>query len=231
MGFHSYVAAVADRSLPMHRRRGAMASVVHRYSPLGFHATWSYLHTLGDLRKDEAALEYALDRLLTSRRALLADTAAFAAKRRVEKAQHRRRPQPDDLRYIGGIRWAGPDGHAVMFREAGIRFAAHRATPFPDMPQSDRALFGYVVATVENSVSAYLERDGDLDSTDWHKLHSKSAHLEDATRLFGYPRYDASAFRYFLELQWLAALVLNDHQASYGGLAYRPPWEHRSPEG
>lgn len=74
------------------------------YHPLGFHGTWAYLSTAGDLRNDEAALLRALEMLEASRVVWLTEMETFADRRRSEKSMHRRTPRQDESRYLRGWR-------------------------------------------------------------------------------------------------------------------------------
>ncbi|MFD2356156.1 hypothetical protein ACFSTC_53115 [Nonomuraea ferruginea] len=87
MGFGTYARRVRDRDLPFGRRFRALRAAVSCYHPIGFNATWSYLTTAGNLRRDELALIRALDMLELSRNAWLAEIDAFADRRRLEKAK------------------------------------------------------------------------------------------------------------------------------------------------
>ncbi|MER6095185.1 hypothetical protein ABT154_04880 [Streptomyces sp. NPDC001728] len=96
MSFGTYARRARDEGLPPARRHRALRSAVSEYCPLGFHATWAYLAVTArpspDLRRDPAALLRALDALEASRAVRTAGAAAFAARRRVEKAAGLRTP-------------------------------------------------------------------------------------------------------------------------------------------
>jgi hypothetical protein len=160
VSFGTYARRVRDCGLPYGGRYRALRCAAGHYCPLGFNATWSYLSTVGDLRAEENALLRALDVLELSRAVWLAETRAFAARRRAEKRQHRRPLAGAELRYLNGWRWPGPDGHHVMSREIGFLWGVHASAPFPEVPAADKGDLVYLDATIVGCISTYLHNGG-----------------------------------------------------------------------
>lgn len=134
MSFGTQARLARDRNRPLRERRSALRRAVGLYHPLGFRATWSYLAAFGNLRSDESALTQALEALETSRAAWLADVDAFAARRRIEKADHRRAPSAADRRRLSGLRWPGPDKAAATRHAVEFLWREHIADDFPEVP-------------------------------------------------------------------------------------------------
>lgn len=188
----------------------ALRCAVGCYHPIGFNATYSYLATAGNLRRDESALLRALDMLELSRNAWLAEVDAFADRRRLEKPKHRRSPLASEVRYLHGWRWPGPEGHRVMLREVGILWDRHATDPCPDVPTSVRHDLLELNATLAGCVSTYLRNDGTLGSG--HKATLLGC-LRKLRRHLHHPGYLSSvqdAFGYYSRLFNVAELVLND---------------------
>ncbi|RSN67571.1 hypothetical protein [Actinomadura sp. WAC 06369] len=138
MGFGTYARRVRDEAADPRARHAALRCAVGRYCPLGFNATWAYVtavaRPLPDVRRDVPALLRALDVLEASRSVLLAETAAFAAVRRAEKAAGRRTPRPADLAAFATPRWPGRTAPSRLGLVAAVadRHRWFRGLPFPD---------------------------------------------------------------------------------------------------
>ncbi|MEW1868694.1 hypothetical protein AB0420_11135 [Streptomyces caelestis] len=163
MSIRVYARRVRDRDLPFGRRYRALRDAVGCYCPLGFHGTWSYLRTAGDLRNDETALLHALEKLEASRTVWLREVESFADRRRTDKARHQRAPRQAEVRYLLGWRWPGPDGKQAMLGEVGRLWVAHCRSPFPDVPAGSKADLTELDTWLADCVSTYLAHDGDLD--------------------------------------------------------------------
>lgn len=97
MSFGTYARKVRNGDLPYGRRVAALRSCVQLYRPIGFHASLSFLEEIaGPFQRDEASLLRALDALMASRAAWLADVSAYAAMRRQAKRRGQRNPRPKD---------------------------------------------------------------------------------------------------------------------------------------
>ncbi|XVV17351.1 hypothetical protein ACQP2X_24130 [Actinoplanes sp. CA-131856] len=98
--FPAQAARVRDESLPLHRRMLALRECVLRFAPYGFRATWHHLLVSAGvpvwLEHDPDSLRRAVDELEEARDLWLAETRAFAARRRAEKAAGRRVPDTAD---------------------------------------------------------------------------------------------------------------------------------------
>jgi hypothetical protein len=209
VSFGTYARRVRDRDLSYAMRYCALRCAVSRYCPIGFHATWSFLSTVGNLKRDEEALLRALDVLETSRRAWLAELDAFAARRRVEKQRHRRTPTAAEQRRLRGYRWPGPDGHAAVLHTVGPLWKKHLASLFPETPPGTEAEFASFDATIGSFVSAYLDFGGELGPEEQDLL---LACLREQTPNLGYPTGFWMAFDYFRRLRKIADLILSDTQ-------------------
>ncbi|MFD0599440.1 hypothetical protein ACFQZ4_49865 [Catellatospora coxensis] len=139
MSFGTYARRVRDTARPYGERYGALRCAVSMYCPVGFTATWSWLDIAGDLRRDDAALAAALDRVERSRGVWLAEMSAFASRRRAEKDEHRRTPTREERRFLYGWRWPGPDGHAVTLHTVENAWTGHRTAPSRPYHQHKRA--------------------------------------------------------------------------------------------
>ncbi|NRQ31482.1 hypothetical protein HII36_06455 [Nonomuraea sp. NN258] len=209
MGFRTYAGRVRDRDLPFKRRFSALRCAVGHYHPIGFNATWSYLTTTGNLRRDESALIRALDVLELSRSAWLAEIDAFAARRRLEKRKHRRSPLASETRYLYGYRWPGPEGHRVMFRAVGILWAQHALVPFPEVSTSERDKLVELNATIADCVSTYLRNNGTVGSGHRDTLHSCLRKL-NTHLIHHFPSPFHDAFVYHHRLLKVTELLVND---------------------
>lgn len=211
MSFGTHARRARDRDLPYRERYGALRCAVNRYCPIGFHATWSFLTTVGNVKKDEEALARALDVLETSRDAWFAELDAFTARRRSEKQQHRRTPTASDRLRFQGYRWPGPDGHAAMFRTVEQLWEAHRSEPFPEMPAGAEGDLVSLEATIAGCISSYLNRGGEAGPGRSDVLLTCLAASRKELENLEFPRTGYHlAFRYFRRLHKIAELVLND---------------------
>lgn len=210
MGFGTYARRVRDRDLPHRRRLCALRCAAGCYHPIGFNATYSYLATAGNLRRDESALIRALEMLELSRNAWLAEVDAFADRRRLEKPKHRRSPLASEVRYLHGWRWPGPEGHRVMFREVGILWGQHVSVPFPDVPTSVRHDLLELNATLADCVSTYLCNNGTIGSGHEATLLGCLRKLRWHLHHLGYPHSFPDAFGYYSRLHNVTELVVND---------------------
>lgn len=204
MSFGTYARRVRDRDLPHRLRYGALRCAVNRYGPVGFRATWSYLSTLGDLRSDEAALLRALDVLEVSRAAWLAETADFAARRRAEKARHRRSPTAADRLRHTGRRWPGPDQEVVTRYVVGFFWAEYVAVEYPETPAGLAEELAVLDAAIAGRVAAYLS-GGVVDRV---VLIACLRDLERGLGILAAPPMDYWAVRYFWRLRTLGELVV-----------------------
>ncbi|GGQ33273.1 hypothetical protein GCM10010266_65650 [Streptomyces griseomycini] len=130
--------------------------------PHGFHGTWSYLSTAGDLRNDETALLHALEKLEASRTVWLGEVESFADRRRADKARHQRTPRQAEVRHLLGWRWPGPDGKQAVLGEVGRLWAVHYRSPSPDVPAGSKADLAELDTWLAGCVSTSLADDGDL---------------------------------------------------------------------
>jgi hypothetical protein len=97
VSFSVFARKVRDPTLPYRRRESALHSCVQLYRPIGFHATLSFLEQLaGPFQRDEAALLRALDAIVASRDASLAEIERYAAARSEAKRRGQRSPRPRD---------------------------------------------------------------------------------------------------------------------------------------
>lgn len=172
MAFGTYARRVRDERLPLVRRHMALRCAVGDYGPLGFHATWAYLSATAcpapDLRRDAAALSRALGTLEESRAAHLADMAAFAARRRVEKAAGRRTPRASDMATLRGPRWPSstPPSRLGLIAAVANRHSAFQRVPYPDetlSPDIDVRRLRRLHARLDDCASSYLTTLGRLD--------------------------------------------------------------------
>ena len=210
MSFGTYARRTRDGDLPYWARYCALRCAVSRYCPIGFHATWSYLSTVGDLKADEGALLRALEILETSRHVWLADMDTFATRRRAEKLLHRRSPTASERLRLYGFRWPGPDGHQATIHAVELLWAGHRAAPFPETPTEFKGDLVYLDSTIAGCVWTYVGRSG--RATPGHRdiLLACIPPLRTQLRHLGYPTDYYTAFGYFRRLGKLAQLVIND---------------------
>ncbi|MFF5918239.1 hypothetical protein ACFY8C_07830 [Streptomyces flavochromogenes] len=137
MSFGTHARRVRDERAAPARRHRALRCAVAEYGPLGFHATWAYLTATAvpapDLRRDTAALLRALGTLEASRAVRIEETAAFAARRRVEKAAGVRTPRGGDpLAPTWRPRWPGGPSRLGLVAAVANRRAAFLEVPHPD---------------------------------------------------------------------------------------------------
>jgi hypothetical protein len=211
VSFGTYARRVRDRDLSYAMRYCALRCAVSRYCPIGFHATWSFLSTVGNLKRDEEALLRALDVLETSRAAWLAEVEAFGARRRAEKQQRQQRtPSAADRLRLRGCRWPGPHGHAAVLLTVRDLWTAHLAEPFPDTPPGTKGDFVYLDSTIAGCVSTYLGAGGEVDRGRRRVLVACLGLLDDQLPLVGFSKDHYMAFRYFRRLRKLAMLVVSD---------------------
>ncbi|WP_395362960.1 hypothetical protein ACHGLA_23145 [Streptomyces sp. YH02] len=142
MSFGTYARRVRDEGSPPARRHRALRCAVGEYGPLGFHATWAYLAATAlpapDLRRDMSALLRALDTLEASRAARIEGVAAFAARRRVEKAAGVRTPRSDGPSAPHWRpHWPSDSGPSRLGLVAAV---ANRRTEFQRVPHPDPSL-------------------------------------------------------------------------------------------
>ncbi|MEV0271446.1 hypothetical protein AB0H43_21930 [Hamadaea sp. NPDC050747] len=209
MSFGTYARRVRDTARPYAERYSALRCAVSMYCPVGFTATWSWLSITGDLRRDDAALMAALDRVELSRDVWLAEMSAFASRRRAEKNEHRRTPTQEERRYLYRWRWPGPDGHAVTLHTVENVWTDHRTAPFPPVPPAQKGDLVLLDATVAGHISTYLH-NGQLDPPSAHALLRCLTGLHKALRLLGYPSGHHGAFQYFRRLLKMSEMVVND---------------------
>jgi ribosomal protein S18 acetylase RimI-like enzyme len=204
MSFGTYARRVRDSSLPLKRRHTSLRCAVERYMPMGFHSTLDYLASrTGQIRTDEDALLGALDILETSRRAWLAEMAAFARRRTVEK-HDRRTVSVDEHRYRHGWRWPGPDAHEAMHHTIRTLWDRHEREPCPEVPAIDHADLLRLDATVAEIVPAYLRRSGSL-RPDHREILRRCATESRAVRL-SFPESST----YFIRLIKMTELLAHD---------------------
>uniref|UniRef100_A0AAU2JTA2 Uncharacterized protein n=1 Tax=Streptomyces sp. NBC_00049 TaxID=2903617 RepID=A0AAU2JTA2_9ACTN len=205
MSFAVHARHVRDPGLPMHRRHAALGSAIVLHAPFGFRGTWQYLDMTGDLRRDPDALLRALDALERSREALIAELAAFAARRRAEKReQHRRSPSPHDIERLRAWRWRGPESHRVAVRMVRLQWTAHGG-PFPAVPDEERAALVRMDATVAEHVSSYLASGGEPDPVRTARLRDVLPELRWCAG-----RGSAERCRYFHRLYVMAEVIVGD---------------------
>ncbi|MFF8545040.1 hypothetical protein ACF060_32950 [Streptomyces werraensis] len=217
MSFRVYARRVRDHDLPFGRRCRALRDAVGCYCPLGFHGTWSYLSTAGDLRNDETALLHALEKLEGSRTVWLQEVASFADRRRVDKTRHHRTPRQAEVRYLLGWRWPGPDGKQAMLGEVGRLWATHRRSPFPDVPAGTKGDLVELDTWLAGCVSTYLANDGDLDQGRQNVITKCLPKLRRYVAQLGYPWSFPEAFAYFRLLLKMTELIHNDKAQQGGG--------------
>ncbi|MEY9904870.1 hypothetical protein ABIA35_001086 [Catenulispora sp. MAP12-49] len=225
MSFGTYARRARDGDLPYWARYCALRCAVGHYCPIGFHATWSYLSTVGDLKVDEGALLRALEILETSRGAWLAEMDAYAARRRAEKKRHRRSPTMADRLRLYSYRWPGPDGHQATLNAVEHLWAQHRAAPFPETPAEFKGDLVYLDSTIAGCVSTYVGRGGMGAPGHRDILLACIPPLRLQLGRLGYPTDYYMAFGYFRRLGKLAQLVINDtadHPATQSADAVLP---------
>ncbi|WP_052442760.1 hypothetical protein [Streptacidiphilus neutrinimicus] len=217
MSFSADARRVRDPGLPLAWRHTALRCAVTCYRPMGYRATWAFLETAGDLRRDQDALLRALERLELSSAAWLAEEAAFAVLRREEKrGRHRRSPTAAQWLRHRGYRWPGPEGHAAMLGEVGRLWAPH-AGPFPSVPAAEKADLVELDATVAGCVSSYLGAGGALDAGRAALLWRVLPRLRGTTARWGLEPQRAAAYACFRRLGWMAELMLNDRWLQTAG--------------
>ncbi|MER6173197.1 GNAT family N-acetyltransferase [Streptosporangium sp. NPDC001681] len=208
MSFGTYARRVRNQDLPYGLRYTSLRYAVERYMPVGYNATWDYITgRAGRIRTDETALLRALDILETSRKARLAEMAAFTLRRTTEK-RDRRTVSADEHRYRHGWRWPGPDAHEAMHQTVQTLWTQYERLPFPEVPPADKADLAMLDLTVAGCVWTYLRRGGALHPDHRDILRSCLADLR-AVRL-GYSLSFSEAFTYFLRLRKMAELVAYD---------------------
>ncbi|MEV0430552.1 hypothetical protein [Micromonospora sp. NPDC050495] len=210
MSFGTYARRVRDTARPYGERYSALRCAVSLYCPVGFTATWSWLSTAGDLRRDDVALVAALGRLERSREVWLAEMSAFARRRRAAKNEHRRTPTGEERRYLYRWRWPGPDGRAVILHAVDSAWTDHRTAPFPPIPPAQKGDLALLDATVAGHISTYLRNSGHLHPQSAHALLRCVTGLNEALRLLGYPSGYHRAFQYFRRLLKMSEMVVND---------------------
>ncbi|MFV2177699.1 hypothetical protein ACFHW2_15000 [Actinomadura sp. LOL_016] len=187
MSFGTYARRVRDESLPPRDRHAALRCAVERYCPLGFNATWAYVtavaRPLPDVRRDVPALLGALDVLEASRAVRLAESAAFAAARRVEKAAGRRSPRAADLAAFAVPRWPGRTGPSRLGLVAAV---ADRHRWFRRLPLPDESLLTDDLAVLHDALDAaaagYLARLGDADPATRASVAAAARAIDQAVR-------------------------------------------------
>ena len=192
------------------------------YCPVGFTATWSWLSTVGDLKRDEVALVAALERVERSREMWLAEMSAFAGRRRAEKIGHRRTPSREERRYLYGFRWPGSDGREVTLHVVESAWADHRTAPFPPVPPAVKADLVLLDATATGHVSTYVRNGGRLPADPAGALLRCLPGLRGSLRALGYPGGYHRAFTYFYRLLKMAEMVANDVLPLDIGVPTRP---------
>ncbi|GAB1819145.1 hypothetical protein [Herbidospora sp. RD11066] len=193
MSFSIYVGLVRSGTVRHPLRVSALRCAVSRYRPLGFHATWDYLVSrAGRVNRDEAALLRALETLLTSRNAWLAEMADYAAHRKVAK-RTRRVPPPGEYRRLTGFRWPGPDAHDATRYTVEALSARLREASYSDPRSAELHRRAMTCA------SAYL------DGRPHDDLHACLADL-DGVRL----DYRTEEFGHFRRLGKMVELIVHD---------------------
>lgn len=187
------------------------------YCPLGFHGTWSYLSTAGDLRNDGTALLHALEKPEAGRTVWLQEVASFADRRRVDKARYHRTPRRAEVRHLPGWRWPGPGGEQAMPGEVGRLRGAHRRSPFPDVPAGDKGDPVEPDTWPAGCVSAYLANDGELDRGRQNVMTKCLPKLRRYVAQLGYPWAFPEAFAYFRLLLKMTELIHDDKAQEGGG--------------
>ncbi|GHG78753.1 hypothetical protein [Streptomyces griseocarneus] len=209
MSFSVHAKRVRDRGLPLVRRHRALRDAVGLYCPLGFHGTWAYLSTAGDLRNDEKALLRALEMLEASRTVWIRETEAFAEHRRGEKTRHRRTPPRAQVRYVYGPRWPGPQGKPAMLEEVRRLWTDFARAPFPSIPREDKSVLAELDTWLAGCISTYLANDGSLDAGRRRIVTERAPELRRYLPRLGHPSNFPEAFRYFHALLKMAELVAN----------------------
>lgn len=186
------------------------------YCPLGFHGTWSYLSTAGDLRNDETALLHALQKLEASRAVWLREIESFADRRRAAKARHERTPRQVEVRYLLGWRWPGPEGKQAIVGEVGRLWATHCRSPFPDVPVGSKGALAELDTWLAGCVSTYLANDGDLDIGRQNAMTKCLPKLRRHVAQLGYPWAFPQAYAYFRLLLKMTELIHHDKDVAHG---------------
>ncbi|MCZ4119748.1 hypothetical protein [Streptomyces sp. H39-S7] len=113
-GFATHRRRVLDEGLPARVRHTNLRSCLEHFAPYGFRATYHHLSWSARLPKDPGrdpgSLVRAVEELHLARQLWLADEAAYASRRRREKARGMRQPVDD-----GGWRGGRP-GPGVLVR-------------------------------------------------------------------------------------------------------------------
>jgi hypothetical protein len=198
-------------------RYRALRDAVGCYCPLGFHGTWSYLSTVGDLRNDETALLLALEKLEASRAVWLGELESFAERRRADKARHRRTPRQAEVRCLFGPRWPGPDGEQAVFGEVGRLWAPRHRSPLPDVPADSRTDLSELDTRLADCISTYLANDGDLDAGRQDIVMEYLPKLRRHVTRLGWPRTSPRAFTHFHLLLKMTELIHHGRPREAGG--------------
>lgn len=119
MSWRTWARRIRDQDLPLRHRASALRSLLNIHGPFGFEGTERHLRRLvgmTDLRGGrlgahasgdwtDATLLAALAALEESRQSRLDHAAAFAERRRREKAEHRRQPTRGDVEALRRAEW------------------------------------------------------------------------------------------------------------------------------
>ncbi|WP_191305771.1 hypothetical protein [Lentzea cavernae] len=106
---------VLDDSLPLGRRVTALCYCLERYSPIGFHASLSFLRVVaGDFTRDPAALPSAMELLNSSYAAWQAELRAYGVLRRHAKRLGHRSPHPSAPNPNQPSHWYGAPREAAL---------------------------------------------------------------------------------------------------------------------
>lgn len=134
---------VRDPQVPLGQRASAFRSLLNRHAPFGFEATEEQLCALvGATRRGGGGfwshrprdwtgkqLLAALDALEESRASHLRYAAAFAERRRREKALHRRQPTRSDLQALRRAEWLKDSDEATRRQSSTREVRRARVTP------------------------------------------------------------------------------------------------------
>lgn len=174
MSFGTQGRRVRDPALPFALRVMAMRSAIELYSPIGYHATYSYLaEVAGPHRRDEAALLRAIDVMTASRELWLAELRAYTRVRKAEKRAGRRTPRefPPGLDH-----WYGDP------RRGALHALRHwHRQPLAAMTSDDPD-----AAEVVRLIAAVLIAQGDLEDRERGRLSRLTTRLQARTRDGGY---------------------------------------------
>ncbi|MEV7509706.1 hypothetical protein AB0O57_17320 [Streptomyces sp. NPDC091201] len=96
--FATHRLRVHDTARPAHRRLSALRTCLTQFAPYGFRATYDHLCRSAGvparLEEDPGALVWAVEELHAAREIWRAEQAAWEARRRVQKGEGRRTPDP-----------------------------------------------------------------------------------------------------------------------------------------